>query len=159
MRPDRHIEANRAAVPGSACTEFGNPLGGRRTWFGIDGEHVALGCTHLKRALRGAAEHDQWMWRLQGAYIGVGAANPIEPTLEVEWRVRCPGAFHQMQILLRPLIALGLGCEIAVSFLFGVGLAGDHVQRDTAARQLVEGCDLAREQGGRHEARPMSDQI
>jgi hypothetical protein len=142
-----------------ACTEFGNALGGGHTWFGIDGEHVALGCAHLKRTLRGAAKHDQWMWRLQGAHIGVGAANPIEPTLEVEWRVRCPGAFHKMQILPRPLIALGLGCKIAVAFLFGVSLAGDHVQRDTAAHQLVEGCDLASEQGGRHEARPMSDQI
>ena len=64
-----------------------------------------------------------------------------------------------MQILLCPLIALGLGCEIAIAFLFGISLAGDHVQRDAAAGQVVEGCDLAREQGGRHEARPMRDQI
>ena len=64
-----------------------------------------------------------------------------------------------MQILLRPLVALGLGREVAVSFLFGIGLAGDNVQRDAAAGELVEGCHLAREQGGRHEARPMSYQV
>ena len=158
-RPDRHIEANRAAVPRSTRTEFGNTFGGGRTWLGIDGEHVALGCAHLERALRGAAEHDQWMRRLQRAHIRVRAANPIEPTLEVERGVRCPGALHQVQVLLRPLIALDLGCKVAVSFLFGIGLAGDYVQRDTAAGQVVEGCNLAREQGGRHEAGPMSNQI
>jgi hypothetical protein len=75
-----------------------------------------------------------------------------------DWDVGCPGALHQMQILLRPLVALGLGCEVAVSFLFGIGLAGDNVERH-AAGELIEGCHLARKQGGRHEAGPMSDQI
>ena len=120
-------------MPGSACAQIGETFGGGRTGLGIDGEHVALGCSHLECALRGAAEHDQWMRRLQRAYIGVGAANPVEPTLEVERAVRCPGALHQVQVLLRPLIALDLRCEIAVAFLLGIGLAGDYVQRDAAA--------------------------
>ena len=83
-------------MPRGTRSELGNTLGGRRTWFGVDGEHVALGCTHLKRTLRGTAEHDQRMGRLQGAHIGVGAANPIEATLKVKRSVRCPGVLHQM---------------------------------------------------------------
>ena len=157
--PDRHVEANRAPVPRGTRTELGNTLGGRRARFGIDGEHVALGCTHLQRTLRGTAEHDQRMRGLHGAHIRVGAANPIEATLEVERSVRCPGALHQVQILLRPPVALDLGCEVAVSFLFGIGLAGNNVQRNAAAGELVKCCYIAREQGGGHEAGPMSDQI
>ena len=70
-----------------------------------------------------------------------------------------PSALHQVQIFLRPLIALGLRREVAVALLLGVRLAGDDVERETAAGQLIEGCDLAGEQGGRDEARPVSNQI
>jgi hypothetical protein len=52
-----------------------------------------------------------------------------------------------------------LGGKVAVSFLFGIGLAGDNVQRDAATGEMVEGCHFTREQGGRHEAGPMRDQI
>ena len=94
---------------------------------------------------------------LQRAHVGMGAANPIEPTIEIERALGCPGALHQVQIFLCPLIALGLRREVAVAFLLGIGLASDDVERDAAAGQLVEGRDLAGEQGGCDEARPMRD--
>jgi hypothetical protein len=62
-------------MPGSACAQIGETFSGGRTGLGIDGEHVALGCSHLECALRSAAEHDQWMRRLQRAYIRARAVD------------------------------------------------------------------------------------
>ena len=56
-------------------------------------------------------------------------------------------------------MALGLGREIAVAFLLVVGLAGDDVEREPAAAQMIEGRDFARHQGRRDEAGAMRDQI
>ena len=89
----------------------------------------------------------------------MGAAHPVEPAVEIEGPFGGPRPLHQVQIFLRPLIALGLRREVAVAFLLGVGLAGDDVERKTAAGQLIEGRDLAGKQGGRDEAWPVSDKI
>ena len=56
-------------------------------------------------------------------------------------------------------MALGLGRKIAVAFLFVVGLAGDDVDREPAAAQMIEGCDFARHQGRRDKTGAMRDQI
>ena len=82
---------------------------------------------------------------LQRAHVGVGTADPVESAIEIEGLIRGPSALHQVQIFLRPLIALGLRREVAVALLLGVGLAGDDVERETAAGQLIEGRDLAGE--------------
>jgi len=61
-----------------------------------------------------------------------------------------------VQVFLRPAIALDLRAEVAVAFLLGIGLAGDDVQGQPPARELVEGGDLAREQGRLDEAGPVA---
>ncbi len=89
----------------------------------------------------------------------MGAPHAVEAAIEVEGRFGKPGALHQVQIFLGPLIALGLRCEVAVTLLLGVRLAGDDVQREAAAGQLIEGRDLAGEQSGCDEARPVCNQV
>ena len=64
-------------------------------------------------------------------------ANWREPA--PEGRVTAPGALHNVQIFLRPLIAFGLRRKVAITLLFGVRLAGDDVECEAAAGQLVEG--------------------
>jgi hypothetical protein len=64
----------------------------------------------------------------------MGATHPVEAALKVEGPVSGPRALHEMQILLRPLIALRLRREVAVALLLGVRLAGDDVEREAATR-------------------------
>jgi hypothetical protein len=73
------------------------------------------------------------------------AADPVETAVEIEGLVGGPGALHQVQVFLGPLIALGLRGEVAVPLLLGIRLAGDDMQGEAAARQAIEGRDLAGE--------------
>ena len=95
---------------------------------------------------------------LQWPHVGVGASDPIEFASKIEGFLAGPGQLHHVQVFLRPAVALDFRREIAVAVLLGIGLAGDDVQRATATRQLIEGRDLARHQGRRHEARPVGDE-
>ena len=96
---------------------------------------------------------------LQRANIRVSATHPVEPAIEIEGRITAPGALHNVQIFLRPLIALGLRREVAIAFLLGVRLAGNDVECEAAAGQLIESGRFAGEQSGRDEPRPVRDQI
>src|SRR5262249_19644114 len=132
-RTDRHVEAHVASALCGACTECCNALCGGCTRLGVEREHVTLCRAHLERPLRGTAKHDQRVRFLQWANIGMGAANPVEPPIKVERSIAGPSSFDEVEVFLRALIALSLGCEIAVSLLLGVRLASNDVECEPAA--------------------------
>src|SRR5262245_32292176 len=89
----------------------------------------------------------------------MGAAHPIEATLEIERLIGSPSALYDVQILLRPLIALRLRREVTVAFLFGVSLSSDNMKREATSGQLIKGRDLASKKGWRHEPWPMCNKV
>jgi hypothetical protein len=54
---------------------------------------------------------------------------------------------------------LVLGAEIAIAMLLVVGFAGDDVNRESAAGEMIERCDLAGEQGRGNEAGPVGNEV
>jgi hypothetical protein len=132
---------------------------GRCARLGVNGEHVALRCTHLKCALGGAAKPDERTRLLEWAYIGMRSLDPVEPAIKIEGALAGPSAFHQVQIFLRSLIPFRLWREVAVALLLGIRLSSDDVEGEATAGQPIEGRDLAGEQRRRDEARPMSHKI
>jgi hypothetical protein len=66
---------------------------------------------------------------LQWAHIGMGATDAVESAIKMKGPVGGPSAFYQVEIFLRPLIALGLRREVAVALLLRVRLASDNVER------------------------------
>ncbi len=87
------------------------------------------------------------------------AFDAIELAGEVERLLARPGQLHQFEIFGGAAITFGLRRKIAVAFLLVVGFAGDNVDGEPAAAQMVEGRDLARHQCRRDKAGTMRDQI
>src|ERR1700730_6704133 len=91
---------------------------------------------------------------LQRANIGMRALDAIEVARKIERLFVRPDELHQSQISRCPPITLLFGAEIPISMLLVIRLTGDDVNRESAARQMIERCDLACQQGRSHEARP-----
>ena len=158
-RAHRDVEARRAAERGRAGAKLPHALARRCERLGVDRIDVAQPRAHFERAVGRAAEEDGRMRFLQRPHVGMRAFDLVEVAREIERPLVRPGKLHQFEIFGGAAIALGLRREIAVALLLVVGLAGDDVQDEPAAGEMVEGRDLARHQGRRHEARPVRDEI
>src|SRR6266481_9312300 len=99
------------------------------------------------------------MWLLQRANIGMRALYAIEVARKIERLFVRPDELHQFQIFRCPPVTLVFGAEISISVLLVIRLTGDDVNRESAARQMIERCDLACQQGRSHEARPVCDEV
>lgn len=97
------------------------------------------------------------MRHLQAPHVGEAAFEAIEPAGVIERLVARPDAPHHLEIFVGARIALVVGEEITVLPLFGIASAGDDMDYDASAGELVERRELARCERGRGESRPVRD--
>ncbi|MCX7275479.1 MAG: hypothetical protein NTV19_20590, partial [Burkholderiales bacterium] len=94
---------------------------------------------HRQRALGRAAEEDRRGGLLQRFDRAPGAAELVVAALVIEGLVQGPDPAQHAQVLGCALVAGVLLQEVALALLLAVADAGDDVQRQAAARQVVEG--------------------
>ena len=104
------------------------------------------------------AEVDRQVRLLRGPHRRGGAFEAVELAGVVDRAVRGPDRAQHLEVLVGAAIARVVVAVVAVASLIGVAAARDHVHRKPAARELVEGGELARRERRRDEARPVSEQ-
>ena len=104
------------------------------------------------RRLRAAAAIDGYMRDLPAANFGPGPAGPIEFAVMVERLLLGPGPAQQTDIFRGAAIACFVVGPVPVPGLIGVAAAGNDMDRETAAAQLVERRELARGKRRRNKA-------
>ncbi len=119
------------------------------------GVDVGVLAGDLDRLFRRAAEEDR---QVVGLDRREGALQRIERAVVVERLLRRPFPADDLEIFVGSGITLRLDGVIAVARHFLIGAAGDDVDGDAAAAQLVQRRQLARRQGRLGEARAVCDQ-
>lgn len=94
----------------------------------------AVGC--IRRAAERNRDHAPG-----GAHRAAELLELVVLSVEVEGRLRCPHQTQDADIFLLPLVALLLVEEIALTCLFVVAAAGNEVDNDASAAQLIQGCE------------------
>ena len=108
--------------------------------------------------LGGAAEEDRDAAGLHGRDVGVGRLEVVELAVVVERGLAAQHAPHHVEVLAGAAVAGVVVAVVAVAALFGVAAAGDDVDGDAAAGEVVERGELAGGEGRRDEAGPVGDQ-
>ena len=111
-----------------------------------------------QRRLGGTAEIDRDARLLHRPHLGRGALDAVIGALVVHRLRAGPDRLQDIDILVRPRIAVVLAEPVAVPRLVHVIAAGDHVDRGAAARKLVQRRIAPRREARRQEARPVRDQ-
>jgi hypothetical protein len=104
-----------------------------------------------------AAEVHRDMRLLHALHIGKAALEAVEASGVIERLAAGPDPPHHVEIFVGTRVTLVVGEEIAVLALLGVIAAGDDVNGDAPAGELVERRELARRERRRGEARPVRD--
>ncbi|GJE23154.1 hypothetical protein JHFBIEKO_3615 [Methylobacterium mesophilicum] len=119
------------------------------------GVGVGVAARHRQGRRRGAAEINRD--GVDRLHLGEAPLNPVERPRVVERRRGGPALAGDVQELLGAGVALVLGEVVAVLGQLPVVAAADHVDRDPAAGELVEGRELPGRHGRRREAGPVGD--
>src|SRR5207249_7687871 len=96
---------------------------------------------------------------LQRLDVRERALDPIELPGEIERLLRGPHTAHDLQIFVGAPVAGVMVEPVAVARLLAVAAAGDDVQGQAAAGEVIERRRLPRGQRGRDEAGPMREEI
>src|SRR5205814_8701538 len=112
-----------------------------------------------RRRAGGAAEVEGDRRLLQRLDVRERALDPIELPGEIERLLRGPHTAHDLQIFVGAPVAGVVVEPVAVARLLAVAAAGDDVQGQAAAGEVIERRRLPRGQRGRDEAGPMCEEI
>ena len=120
--------------------------------------HVGVLGRDLPGLLRAAAEIELGIGLLQRMRPDLRALQLVELAVEGHRAARRPQRLQDRDLLVHDLVALFLAPLDAFRRVLGLALAGDQVDADAAARELVEGRDHLRQQHRIDVARPRRHQ-